>query len=306
MSHKEFFMSSHSFIHRSLFCQSVIRGELEAIQIQHPKCSATLLLQGAQLLEFIPSSTNRNLLWLSPDAEYKQGKSIRGGIPVCWPWFGAVEKNPAQVSDAVIKPIAHGFARNLNWQLTELKESCHQVEIVLALSSNETTRQYWRYEFELQARFIFAEQLTIDLITTNKDAKAFHISQALHTYLPTQDIKQTQITGFSGLKYIDALHNWSEKTQTGAIQFKAETDRLYQAAENILAITPNNQTLLESKNSTSAVVWNPWVKKSQGLSQFVDDAYQRMFCIETANVLWDIKAINPDASQTLTLKLSDA
>ena len=299
-------MSSHSFIHRSVFCQSVTRGELDAIQIQHPKCSATLLLQGAQLLEFIPSSTNRNLLWLSPDAEYKPGKSIRGGIPVCWPWFGAVEKNPAQVSDSVKKPIAHGFARNLNWQLAELKESCHQVEIVLALSSNETTHQYWPYEFELQARFIFAEQLTLELVTTNKDAIAFNISQALHTYLPTQDIKQTQVIGFSGLKYIDALDSWCEKTQTSAIQFKAETDRLYQAPQNILAISPDNKVLLQTENSTSAVVWNPWIKKSQGLSQFADDAYQRMFCIETANVLWDIKEIKAGASQTLTLTLSDA
>jgi len=299
-------MSSHSFIHRSVFCQSVTRGELDAIQIQHPKCSATLLLQGAQLLEFIPSTADRNLLWLSPDAEYKQGKSIRGGIPVCWPWFGAAEKNPTQVSDAVRKPIAHGFARNLNWTLAELKESCHQVEVVLTLSSNETTHQYWPYEFELQAHFIFADQLTVELVTTNKDAKAFHISQALHTYLPTQDIKQTQVNGFSGLNYIDALDSWCEKNQTGTIQFKAETDRLYQAPENILAITPNHQTLLESKDSASAVVWNPWIKKSQGLSQFADDAYQRMFCIETANVLWDIKEIEPDASQTLTLTLSDA
>ena len=299
-------MSPQPLIQNSVFCQSVQLDELEAIQVKHPKCDATLLLQGAQLIEFSPADTKRNLLWLSPDAEYKQGKSIRGGIPVCWPWFGAAEKNPPQVADSVTNPIAHGFARNLNWQLAELKESCHQVEIVLSLYSDETTRQYWPFEFELQARFTFAEQLTLELITSNKDSKTFNISQALHTYLPTQDIEQTQVNGFSGLKYIDALDGWREKTQAGAIQFKAETDRLYQAPESILAICPDNKVLLQTENSTSAVVWNPWIKKSQGLSQFADDAYQRMFCIETANVLWDAKQIKASAAQTLTLKLSDA
>lgn len=299
-------MPAQSLLQHSVFCQLIQLDELEGIEIQHPKCSATLLLQGAQLTEFRPNNTNRNLLWLSPDTEYKQGKSVRGGIPICWPWFGAANMNPKPVSESVQKPTAHGFARNLNWQLTELKESCHQIEIVLALSSDEATLQYWPYEFKLQARFIFAEQLTVELITTNNDAKAFNISQALHTYLPTTDIKRTQINGFSGLKYVDALDGWREKTQTGAIQFKAETDRLYHAPENILAICPNNKVLLQSENSTSAVVWNPWVKKSQGLSQFADDAYQRMFCIETANVLWDTKEIQPDTSQTLTLELSDA
>lgn len=297
-----------------IFCKSIQRGELETIQISHPLFNATLLLQGAQLIEFSPKNNQfENLLWLSDSAEYKQGHSIRGGIPICWPWFGNLEKNPVNIQQQVTdihSTSAHGFARNLNWSINSIQESCQQVQIELTLQTSEQSKAIWPSDFKLTARFTFSHSLEVELITTNLDQTAINISQALHTYLPTQDINNTYIHNAHDTRYIDALDNWKEKRHSGRIGFSQETDRLYffsklntQKGYELRVESPNQQLLLKNENSASAVIWNPWIEKSKRLSQFASDDYQRMFCIETANVLSDSKQVQKGESEKLKLVL---
>ena len=300
-----------------IFCQQVKIDQLEAIKIEHPLFSATLLLQGAQLIEFTPSNSTKNLLWLSDNVEYKKGKPLRGGIPICWPWFGNVDKNPAEIQHQIINsekdntPSAHGFVRSIPWQVTSIQESCHHVEITLALSSNAESKALWPFEFNLEARFVFSNKLEVELTTTNTSNKAFAISQALHTYLPTQDIRKTYIHNAHNSTYIDALDSWKEKTQTGRIGFSEETDRLYffpaKAKNNtqyeLRIESPGQQLVLKNTQSQSAVIWNPWINKSKQLSQFKADDYQYMYCIETANVMSDYVVLEPNQKQSLTLEL---
>lgn len=300
-----------------IFCQQTQLGELEILKVDHPLFKARILLQGAQLIEFSPEKNNfENLVWLSPSAEYKQGQSIRGGIPICWPWFGNLDKNPPAIQQQVKargKTKAHGFARNKNWQVKSINESCQQVVIELQLNSDEESQTLWPYEFELTVRFTFSQQLKVELITTNNDQHPFSISQALHTYLPTEDINRSYIHHAHNTFYVDALDQWKKKNQHGRIAFTQETDRLYFFKQHkeadkdeftLRAETPNQQLLLQNKNSRSAVIWNPWIKKSKRLSQFDNNDYQAMFCIETANVLEDIKTIEAKNSTCLTLELS--
>lgn len=306
-----------------VFCHKINIDQLKAIKIEHPLFSATLLLQGAQLIEFTPSHSTHNLLWLSDTVEYKQGKPLRGGIPICWPWFGNLDKNPEaiqnQISDSQnkITASAHGFVRSLPWQVLSISESCHQVEIVLALTSSEESKKLWPFEFNLEVRFVLSTTLEVELTTTNTGHKTFAISQALHTYLPTADITKTYIHNAHNTFYIDALNHWKETKQAGRIGFSEETDRLYFFKTNqnsqpqnakpqyeLRVESPMQQQILKSTYSQSAVIWNPWIEKSKQLSQFKADDYQHMLCIETANVMSDHKVLAPNQKQSLKLKLS--
>ncbi|SFG99636.1 D-hexose-6-phosphate mutarotase [Neptunomonas qingdaonensis] len=290
------------------FCQQSGLHQLDSIQIDHPLFKATLLLQGAQIIEFSPLHHHfQNALWLSPSAEYNKGESVRGGIPICWPWFGAADKNPEAIRQSIQRPVAHGFARSSLWQLKEIKESCHQIEVTLILTSSDNSRQYWPYDFELEARFTLGRRLHLQLTTLNTDHRSVNYSQALHTYLPTNSISETRIHGAHNSHYIDALDQWQLKPQRGNINFQGETDRIYQlniSAQTLRAVTPAHTLTLRQSNSRSVVIWNPWIEKSKHLSQFSPNDYKNMFCIETANVLDDAVILAPNASHKISMQLS--
>jgi glucose-6-phosphate 1-epimerase len=305
-----------------VFCQTVKIDQLEAIKVEHPLFNATLLLQGAQLIEFTPNSRamdnshQKNLLWLSDSVQYKQGKPLRGGIPICWPWFGNLNKNPNVIQDQV-KPEAqvgaHGFARSMPWMVHSIIENCGYVEIILELTNTPESKKIWPYEFNLKARFVFSKTLKVELITSNTGTESFAISQALHTYLPTSDITKTYIHNAHASRYIDALDNWKVKKQVGRVGFSEETDRLYFFTGNdktnseyqLRVESPNLQLILNNSDSQSAVIWNPWIDKSKRLSQFSPEDFNKMYCIETANVMSDHKIVEPQQQQRLSFELSE-
>lgn len=296
-----------------IFCKLIRKGELDAIQIDHPLFHATLLLQGAQLIEFSPQKNDfNNLLWLSKSVEYKQGKPLRGGIPICWPWFGNLEKNPDNIQQQVKSEhrSAHGIVRDIPWHIGSIKESCESVIVELEVQSNESTLNIWPFDFSLVARFTFSQTLTLELITENTGKECFAFSQALHTYLPTNDITQTYIHNADQAQYIDALDDWKEKVQQGRVVFNQETDRLYFLKNNskseqfeLRVESPGQQLTLTTKSSRSAVIWNPWIEKSQRLSQFSAEDYKSMYCIESANVMSDHKTVAPEQKNSIFLQL---
>jgi glucose-6-phosphate 1-epimerase len=305
-----------------VFCQQVQINQLEAIKIEHPLFSATLLLQGAQLIEFTPRDRANNLLWLSDTAEYIKGQPLRGGIPICWPWFGHLAKNPAAIQNQIQADhnthtaTAHGFVRSIPWQVISICEHNHQVEVVLGLISDDDSKILWPFEFKLEAHFIFSKKLEVKLTTNNTGNKVFAISQALHTYLPTKDITKTYIHNAHNTRYIDALDNWKEKTQSGKIGFSEETDRLYffpaepsrkphdTPQYELRVESPAQHLVLKNSHSQSAIIWNPWINKSKQLSQFQPQDYRRMLCIETANVMSDYQILEPHQKHSLKLELS--
>ena len=125
------------------FCSIGLVDELSCIDIKHPKFRAQLCLQGAQLTQF-QSRDLGDLLWLSPEAQFKKGQSVRGGIPICWPWFGGVAFNPQEVKKNIsINEGAHGFARSQDWKLSYLEETVHGVKLGLTLTHNKQTLAIW-------------------------------------------------------------------------------------------------------------------------------------------------------------------
>ncbi|MDX1801408.1 MAG: D-hexose-6-phosphate mutarotase, partial [Marinobacter sp.] len=132
------------------------------------------------------------------------------------------------------------------------------------------------------------------------------ITQALHTYLPTSDITKTRVEGLEGTQYIDTLENWNTYTQQGPVIFEGETDRIYESGEDLTVVTPRGHRRLNASGSDSTVVWNPGPGKARTLSDFRDDAWRTMLCVETANAANDYQVLNEGQSKTLALMLRRA
>lgn len=262
-----------------------LKNNFRYIELQHNNSSAKIALNGAQLFEYIVDG--KNILWVAKEAIYKDSISIRGGIPICWPWFGFNKE------DATLPQ--HGFARNELWSIVDVKK----YEAILKLTNSTSTQKLWNHLFELELKISIKDNLTLNLKTTNKDAKPLKITQALHTYFKISNIADIKVLGLEQKPYIDAL-TWQKATQIGAIDFDGEVDRVYQNVDKeILLVDKNQKISIKNSGSSSCVVWNPWIDKSSKLSQMSPDEYKEMLCIESANAFDDEKTILPNESHTL-------
>jgi len=274
-------------------------GQLEAMEVHHPQFRARIFLQGAHLTHFAPHG-EPDWLWMSDSARFEPGRAIRGGIPVCWPWFGIPEKNPPEVRRRIRTDSAHGFARTAVWKLEDVRETAHEVEISLSLDANIDFSDLWDGRALALITFSFsAEGCQLVLTTTNTGPEPLAFTQALHTYLPTSDISQTRVHGLENCGYTDSLQDWSYHTQEGPVEFSGETDRIYESGEPLMLKTPAGRRRITAIGSDSTIVWNPGPDKAKRLSDFPDIAWQSMLCVESANALGDYRVLNEGQSHTL-------
>ncbi|NNG42542.1 D-hexose-6-phosphate mutarotase [Pseudoalteromonas sp. NEC-BIFX-2020_002] len=266
---------------------------LEYINVESEFCSAKIFLQGAQLTEFTPSG-KKPLIWVSSEEDYQEGKGIRGGIPICWPWFG-VNPNPEW-------PI-HGVARTSLWRADEVAEQDDEIKVSLTLPMAQVDETYWPHKSKLKVEFILTSKLEVRLTTTNLSSETITFTQALHTYFPTPSIVDTKVDGLQGSKYIE--FDEGPFDQNELVGFARETDMVYtQASETQRIITPDGIIEVGRENSSSCVLWNPWIDKSKRLSNFADDEYHTMLCLEAANVMNDSAVVAPGESHTLATTIS--
>lgn len=265
---------------------------LEFIRVEHSLASASVCLQGAHLTHFQAVGA-LPLLWVSEAEDYRPGKAIRGGIPICWPWFGP---HPAGQGPA------HGLVRDRCWQLDHASESAEGV--VLQLSVVQEPVDCWPYAARLQLAVHIGRSLRLQLTTENTGHQAFSLSQALHTYFPVQSIEQARVTGFAQWHYRDSLSpGVGLLTETAdSLEIQAETDRIYQGSGPLALDTPRQHIDIVSQGSGSVVLWNPWIEKSRRLSNFRDDDYLRMLCIETANCGDDLITLAPGQRHCLAVE----
>ncbi len=283
------------------------RGELPVLRISNRYADAAIALQGAQLLEYTPRG-EKPVVWLSDLADYQRGQSVRGGVPICWPWFGAIERNPDAVRAMTRGDNlpAHGLVRARDWALRSVQEHDDSTEITLGFVTDHLLQQHWAHAVDLQLTVTVGKSLGMELTTRNPGAEPLAITQALHTYFAISSIDNVTSTGFENTRYIDTLDAWREHRQAGAIDFSGETDRIYLDVPREVKIHDRgwNRTIhLLATGSASAVVWNPWIEKSKRLSQFAPDAWRNMLCIETANVLGDSRELAPETSHSMGLEI---
>ena len=266
---------------------------LEYVSIDTQLCQARIFMQGAQIDQFVPKG-KQPLLWVSSADDYQPGNGIRGGIPVCWPWFGT-HTHPDYPQ--------HGFARNKVWTLDSVNIHDQIVDLVFSLPKSEIDQQYWPHNTEVKVLFTLGETLSVSLVNTNLDDHEVTLTQALHSYFPIGDIHKLSASGFNGSQYIEFGEGPFQQT-ADTVEFTKETDRVYtHLAPQQTLHTPHGSIVVSRENSHSAVLWNPWIAKSARLSRFNNDDYLTMVCLEAANVLEDKVVLAPVESHRLTTRI---
>lgn len=280
-----------------LICWRIRRGDDEVLVAE----------QGAQVLSYRHGEVP--VIWLSEEAAFQQGQSVRGGVPVCWPWFGDLARNPDDVQamyQGEAEAPFHGLVRSLDWQLDQ--QRCEGDTGILEFTCPQAlgTLPGWAHRVDLRLQIRLDERLHISLTSRNLGDQPMAISQALHTYFAVGDIHQVSVQGLDGRRYIETLEDWQQRQQQADPQINGETDRIYLDLLPVLHLLDpawKRRISLETSGSRSAILWNPWIAKAQRLSQFASDAWQRMLCIETANVMDDRILLEAGASHTLGVSI---
>jgi D-hexose-6-phosphate mutarotase len=276
-------------------------GDLPMVQIDNALGAATICLQGGHVTAFRPRGADE-VLWLSPCARFQAGKAIRGGVPVIWPWFGP---HPTDVG----KP-QHGFARLSRWQVLETEARDDGASRLRLQRMNDAeTRALWSYPFQLILDINVGTELDIALHCRNIGAEAFDMGAALHSYFAVSDISRTHITGLAGRQYIDQIDGNRIKSQQGELRIDEEVDRIYidTDTENVCMIHDAQRARrirVIGRGSRSTVVWNPWAAKALAMSDFPNDGYRTMVCIEAANAAADIRRLAPGETHILAQTIS--
>lgn len=265
-----------------------------------PYGAAEISLYGAHLLSYRPTGQSP-VLWLAESYKTLQpSKAIRGGIPVCWPWFGA-----AALPDLP----SHGFARTQIWEVNSTEYDKETTTLILILRDSLETRELWPHNFRLQLKITVGPSLELELSTTNTDTSPFEITEALHSYFRVKDIATTTVTGLDNQPYLNKVANGSDGLQSGAITFTDETDRIYNHHDSAALITDealNRRIAVEKTGSHATVVWNPWIEKAQRLTDMHDDDWHNFVCVETANAGTAPIIVEPRATHTITAKITSA
>lgn len=267
------------------------------IEVNNPLASATIALQGAHLMQYQPKG-EQPLIWLSPEAKLVTGKSIRGGVPVCWPWFGAHASNPSLP--------AHGFARTVPWRLNQVQQlPGGATRLEFELDRIATERAGWSQPCTVRNIITVGETLQHELVTTNLDNKPMPVSEALHTYFQVGDVRQTTVNGLEGCDYLDKVRDFERDRQQGPVSFRGEVDRIYLGTPATLEIRDpvmNRRIVIRSMGSHSTVVWNPWIEKAEQMGDLGSGGYLNMLCVETANAASDAIILAPGAQHRLVAR----
>ena len=271
------------------------QADIPVIDIKNDQASATISLQGAHVLSWKPRDKD-DVIWLSNDATFAAGKSIRGGIPICWPWFGAHESNDSFP--------AHGFARTVLWQVTDTQKlSSDETQITFRLSTNQLDKnlqKMWPQETIAEYRLTIAKTLTLELTTFNNSDETITVGQALHTYFNIEDISNTTVYGLEGKTYLDKTDNFKSKIQDGPITINNEVDRVYlDTADDIAIDNKKRKIIINKQGSNSTVVWNPWEDVATKMGDLGEAGYKKMLCVESANAADDTITIKAGESYTL-------
>jgi len=262
-------------------------GELGPVaQVANRHAAATIALHGAHVTGFRPRD-HRPVLWVSGKSAFRPGKAIRGGIPVCWPWFA---DHPTDRT----KP-AHGFVRAAAWEVvaTEVVEE-GATRIRLGLVDDEATRALWPHRFELELAVTVGSSLDVALAIRNTGDAPFTSGGALHSYFTVGDVTQIAIHGLDGRAYVDKVDRLARKVQRGPVRIDAETDRVYlDTTADCVIDDPGlrRRITIAKAGSRSTVVWNPWRAKAASMADFGDEEYPGMVCVETANAGDDVVSV---------------
>ncbi|WP_194435896.1 D-hexose-6-phosphate mutarotase [Vibrio fluminensis] len=274
----------------------VEQDQVKIVRVIHEKATAGIALHGGHVVSYQPTG-QEDLIWMSEAAIFDGKAALRGGIPVCWPWFGRIAAP------------AHGFARTSEWELVEHRENDNGVIVELALFPTEEMHDIWPNMFDARLLVEVGDELKVTLKVTNIDDHEWTFSGALHTYLNVGDILQAETTGMGG-EYIDSLLEGQVCQGGDTLVLNDTIDRVYTKPEAQIKVADKvlNRTLtIENGGHNSAVLWNPWSQGAQGMTDMADDGYQTMLCVESTVHAPSIQqgvTLQPDQSYELSTVIS--
>lgn len=282
------------------------QGGLAMVRVTAPAASAEIYLHGAQVTSWKPAG-NDEVLFLSSESRFEDGKAIRGGIPICFPWFRG------KADDA--KAPAHGVVRTKEWELTGIAQEGDAVTVTLATESDEATRKWWPHEFRAEYRVRVGpgespdriSELGLALTVANTGGTGMRFEEALHTYHRVGDAEQVRVTGLDGTAYLDNMDGNREKRQAGEVVFRAQTDNAYlDTTEALEVVDPvlRRRIRTEKGNSRTTVVWNPWREGARALADLGDDEWRQMGCVEASNIIAYAVELGAGEKHTMTAVLS--
>ncbi len=287
------------------------KGGLPCIQINNDKASALISVYAGQVLSFKPVSEVTDVMFISENAYFQDGKAIKGGIPICWPWFGAapqLETEPENKQQPKVPD--HGFVRNNYWSvLSAVVLDNGDTKIVLEFEDTEKTRDIWPYHFYLSLEIVIGDSLTLELLTRNTGSQAFSITEALHSYFNVGDATQVKVTGLEHTEYLDKKEDFVKVCQVGAITISEETDHIHTDIKHELIIDDpalKRKIKISSSGNKNVVVWNPWAKGSAEMTDLDNDDYKHFICLEIANAAADSVEILPDREYRIDANYSIA
>lgn len=281
-----------------------LHQNLVAVFIQSPKAQARVFLQGAQVSHFQPRG-QAPVLFLSEANRYQQGQPLRGGIPISWPWFADLGRNPESLQHQFPDGgPAHGFLRTSDWQLDDIRlfDDIYELEL-----SWQPDPEYGFFNTRLSATIRVADALSIELKITNLDSQTWYYATALHSYFRVSDITNIRVTGLEGTTYLDCLQQWQSQHLPGALTVDQEVDRVFPTVPNHVRLEDpglNRAIELTSHNLPSLVTWNPWIDKGAQLSQFQPADYKTMMCLENAALLDNLCQLAPNETQSHRLNVT--
>ncbi len=270
-----------------------------AIEVDTALATASVSLMGGQVLTWHPKSQQEPVLWVSELAQYIPGKAIRGGVPICWPWFGA------HPSDSHLP--GHGFARVIPWKVASTNiDLSGIVDVELTLAESDVAAKSrpsgWPASVALSAHIRIGEKLEVTLTTTNNSDREIRVTEGLHTYFHVSDIEQVQVLGLDDSEYVDLTDGNQRRQQTGPIVFEGELGRIFVNCDKTSVIEDRKlgrAIHVAGSGSQSIAVWNPWLETASKMSDLGSEGWRSMVCVETANALENAIFIKPGKQHTL-------
>jgi glucose-6-phosphate 1-epimerase len=271
---------------------------MPAVLITMGSCTATMQLHGAHVTSWRPAGSDE-IIFVSSKARYVDGQAIRGGIPICFPWFRGKSDDP--------KAPAHGFVRTKSWNLESIKTQGEDVAVTMSTSSDDATKKWWPHEFRAKLRVTFGRNLKLEFSVENAGTNECHYEEALHTYYLVGDIASARVQGLDGASYLDNTDSNREKKQAGEVGVGKATDSAYVNNDGALDVVDpvlQRRTHIRKENSRTTVIWNPWKEAAEKMSDMGTEEWKKMLCVEGANILGNAIKLIAGENHTTTVTMS--
>lgn len=273
-------------------------GAMPRVKITGSLSEGEMYLHGAHVTSWRPAGAEE-MLFVSTKSHWEEGQAIRGGIPICFPWFRA------KVDDR--QAPAHGFVRTKAWQVASIVENDCGVVVSMFTGSEARTRRWWPVEFGLTYQVTFGSELTLELRCINTGTMPLRFEEALHTYNRVAYVKDVRLRGLDTVCFLDNTNSNREETQRGDVAIVSTTDNAYlntQGAVDLADPGMRRRIRLRKNGSLTTVVWNPWREGANGLRDLGDGEWTKFLCVEASNILGFAVDLAPGEEHKMSAVLS--